>query len=66
VPCFRPSPPSATYIGRGHYTITGGGGRLRHAGGGGTYVAHFRNNPSGFQAPPGDITITLRGTLRLP
>ncbi|HEX6506793.1 MAG TPA: hypothetical protein VF221_04100 [Chloroflexota bacterium] len=66
VPCFRPSPPFPHDTGRGHYTITGGGGRLRGARGNGTYVARFPNNPSGFQAPPGEITITFRGSLRTP
>jgi hypothetical protein len=65
-PCFRPSPPFQRYTGRGHYTITGGGGRLHGARGSGTYIAHFQNNPSGFQAPPGSITITLHGSLRPP
>jgi hypothetical protein len=65
-PCFRPSPPLPSYVGQGRFTITGGGGRLRGARGTGTYIARFRHNPSGFQAPPGQITIILRGSLRLP
>ena len=65
-PCFRPSPPFRDWVLTGYYTITGGGGMLRGARGSGSYIARFQQNPSGYQAPPGDVMITLRGTLRLP
>jgi hypothetical protein len=66
VPCFRPSPPFPPSPARGNFTITAGGGELHGARGSGTYVAHFEDTASRFQAPPSAMTITFRGSLLLP
>lgn len=60
-PCFRPLT-SGIRGQAGTFTITGGTGRFRRARGSGTYVELFRHQQ---HAPPGPVTVTFRGTLRL-